>query len=416
MNLNDLTASPLGPVLGASTVQSVGAVIGALVVVGFVIYVIGNLVAGRREVGSEIELAPNRKPYLSDEELETTKLNRTLVAGLGLLLIIAVGLPLYWLGEPGRMDGAEAAFNDEFVHRGEEQYEDGSHCADCHGPEGSGGVASYTLFNDNEEYVATVSWQAPALDTIALRFSDEEIFEIIEYGRPGTPMQGWGAGGQGPLTEQQIDNLIDYLMTLTPDDAEVREDIEAELADDLGVAAEAIDYGDPATGEALFNMDGLASGTYACARCHTQGCSIDTENLGDPREPMQDFPDWVHSPAGSGAFGPPLSGVVTEQFATVDELAEFVATGDAVGEGFGRQRLGSGRMPAFAHNPNTEEEFDGMYTREMVCAVALYVANLDESGEPSRGLDFSGESGDFCSDDFGEEEDAEGDDDEESEE
>ena len=66
----------------------------------------------------EIELAPNRKPYLSDEELETTKLNRTLRWALVLLVIVAVGLPLYWLNEPGRMDGAEATFQDAFVSRG----------------------------------------------------------------------------------------------------------------------------------------------------------------------------------------------------------------------------------------------------------------------------------------------------------
>ena len=65
-------------VLAASTVTTIGAVIVVLLVGGFVVYVIANIFSGRPEVGSEIELAPNRKPYLSDEELETTKLNRTL--------------------------------------------------------------------------------------------------------------------------------------------------------------------------------------------------------------------------------------------------------------------------------------------------------------------------------------------------
>src|SRR5690625_3021815 len=134
---------------------------------------------------------------MDDEELETTRLTRTLAAGLGLLLIIAIGLPLYWLAEPGRQDGAVEMFDETFISRGADQFEEGSGCADCHGPEGSGGVATYTLFNDAEEYVATVNWAAPAIDSAPLRFSDDELYEIIEYGRPGTPMQGWGEGGQG---------------------------------------------------------------------------------------------------------------------------------------------------------------------------------------------------------------------------
>jgi len=49
-------------VLAASTVTTVGAVIVVLLLVGMAVYVIANLRAGRDEIGSEIELAPNRKP------------------------------------------------------------------------------------------------------------------------------------------------------------------------------------------------------------------------------------------------------------------------------------------------------------------------------------------------------------------
>ena len=74
-------------VLAASTVTTVGAVIVVLLMVGMVIYIIANVRSGREEIGSEIELAPNRKPYLSDEELETRKLDRTLRWALVLLII-----------------------------------------------------------------------------------------------------------------------------------------------------------------------------------------------------------------------------------------------------------------------------------------------------------------------------------------
>lgn len=392
MNLVDIYV----PILGASTIQSVGAVIGALTVVGFVIYVAFNIAAGRRQAGSEIQLAPNRRPYLSDEQLETTKLNWTLGAGLVLLLIIAVGLPMYWLAEPGRQSGAEEGFDETFIGRGQELFDEGSDCAACHGPGGTGGQASFTMMaDDGDTYIATVQWRAPALDTASLRFSEEELAEVIEYGRPGTPMVGWGEGGQGPLIEQQIDNLVDYIFSLQADLPEedsgeapyeaVQADAEEQLAEDVGVTTpDDIDYTDPATGEALFNMSEIGGGAYACARCHTQGWSIDTDTVDDPREPIGDeWPDYVDSEPGSGAFGWNLKDEVPSQFGTVDQLAEFIDSGSTNGEGYGRRGMGSGRMPGFGSDPNTEVDHDGMFTQDMVCSVALYVAGLseDEAGE-----------------------------------
>ena len=35
--------------------------------------------------------------------------------------------------------------------------------------------------------------------------------QILVYGRPGTPMPAWGTEGGGPLTTQQIDELIAYI-------------------------------------------------------------------------------------------------------------------------------------------------------------------------------------------------------------
>src|SRR5690554_2159666 len=93
--------------LAASTQTSIGYVLLFLAFVVGVVYAFVNLRQARPEVGSEIELAPNRKPYYSDEELEGRKLDRTLSYGLLGLFVIGIGLPLYWLAEPGRQDGAK---------------------------------------------------------------------------------------------------------------------------------------------------------------------------------------------------------------------------------------------------------------------------------------------------------------------
>ena len=118
-------------------------------------------------------------------------------------------------------------------------------------------------------------WKGPALNTVLLRYSREEVTYILTYGRPFSPMPAWGSAGNGPLNDQQIQNLVDYLETiqLTPDVAQAQ--AETQLRKQLGLEEGAeIDYSDPATGEALFNLglsDGFAGGAYACGRCHTPG-------------------------------------------------------------------------------------------------------------------------------------------------
>ena len=133
-------------VLAASTVKSIGAVIAVIVGIGFVWYAISNIRAGHDEVASEIELAPNRKPYYDDEGLEGPRLTRALSSALVLLGVVAVGLPLYWLNEPARMDGAVENFDQTFVNRGAALFaptaEGGYDCAGCHGAQMEGGQHS----------------------------------------------------------------------------------------------------------------------------------------------------------------------------------------------------------------------------------------------------------------------------------
>lgn len=384
-------------VLAASTVTTIGATLVVLLLLGLLLYVWVNLRQGSAEVGSEIELAPNRKPYFDDEELETRVLNRTLRWALILLVITAVGLPLYWLNEPGRMSGAIDDFQSTFESRGETLYVEGSQCQNCHGPEGSGGQASYTITDAEGEFVATVNWRAPALDTVLLRHTRDEVEYIINYGRPFSPMPGWGAAvNKGPLNEQQVTNLVDYLesIQLSPEEAQRQAEValvtemgmvdQGASEDEIDAAIAEIDYDDPATGEALFNLE-AAGGAYACARCHTRGWSIMTEGEDAVSPADADLGDYVGFPDGSGAFGPNLTGgLIPRQFANYDELVAFITTGSIDGEVYGNNGIGSGRMPGFGDNPNTEEiEGDGMMTPEMLAAIARYEATLPAAETPN---------------------------------
>lgn len=341
-----------------TTQQAVAYVLAALVVVGTVLWLVANVKRARAEVGSEIELAANRRPYYDDEAMEGKRLDGVLRWALLSLTIIAVGLPLYWLAEPGRQSGAISNFEETFAHRGEGLYaptsEGGFNCAECHGGV-SGGVVSYTITDPETGKLRQVTWKAPSLDDVTLRMTDDQLREVLVYGRPFSPMPAWGLEGGGPMNEQQIDNLIAYLHEVAISEDEARErateraeqelavlqDPQAALAAaDEAVASAAdeterlraesarseiqaiIDSGQTASmGAALFNTQ--------CARCHTSGWSYY-----EPTAP------------GSGAFGPPLTNVMT-QFPDEEDHRSFVADGREFGEKYGRQGKASGRMPYF---------------------------------------------------------------------
>ena len=230
--------------LAASTQRTVGLVILAIVFLGGLVFIYFNLRSARDEIGSEIELASNRKPYLSDEDLEGKKLDLALGSSLVLLTIVAVTLPLYWLGEPGRHEGRDLDTWRIFTNRGEEIYLAGAQCVNCHGPEGAGGVVNTAITSETGEFVAQVNWKAPALNTLMSRHTEDEILHVLNYGRNGV-MPAWGGGGGGPLTDQQLEEVIFYLRSVQLTEDEIRADVSSGVeagARDLILASSEADW------------------------------------------------------------------------------------------------------------------------------------------------------------------------------
>src|SRR5262245_8333642 len=95
----------------AAATWSFALVLGRLLVAASLIYGAVNVFGkrARKEVGAELELAPNRKPYYDDETLEGSRLERVQLFGLLTLAVIVIALPLYWLFEPSRQAGARDA-------------------------------------------------------------------------------------------------------------------------------------------------------------------------------------------------------------------------------------------------------------------------------------------------------------------
>lgn len=336
-------------------------------VTGWIIYAFFNIRSSRAEIGSEIELAANRKEYYDDETLEGKKLERTQLLGLVFLAVLTVALPLYWILEPGRQVGAEKDFQHRFERWGSNLFaataDGGFNCAGCHGGmNGGGGVASFAVTDPKTGEVKAVTWKAPSINDIYLRYSEEEVRFILNYGRPFSPMSAWGLVGGGPMNEQQIQTVLDYLKSIqvprencaSPEDDPKMCDggsLPSSKQDEIQAEAERlVSNGTYASvGEALFNLD-LGAGSYSCARCHTKGWSY-----GEPQL------------TGGGAFGPNLTGGSTiRQFPNQDDMIAFIAAGSEYGKRYGEQGQGGGRMPGFA----------AMLTQDQIKAIVEYVRGL----------------------------------------
>ena len=350
----------------ALTTTSIAWFLFVVILGGWLIYAFLNIRQARPELGSEVELAANRKPYYDDETLEGKRLDRVLGLGVLLLALTVIALPVYWVLEPDRQAGAQQAKEDIFVEWGSRLYaptaDGGFNCAGCHGATGGGGVAAYNLTDSATGDVQAVNWAAPALNTIFYRFSEDEVRFILVYGRPFSPMSPWGVDGGGPMNDQQIDTLLAFLHSIQierDDCGEGEDDVatcpsghlpaanQQEIED---AARKAVEDGTAASyGEALFEL-GIDSGAYSCARCHTQGWS-----WGEP------------AIQGGGAMGPELTGGrANRQFPNVAEMEEFIRNGSVVGAKYGVQGQGSGRMPGFG----------AMLTDEQIEAIVEYVRSL----------------------------------------
>ena len=140
--------SGLSSVVVISLIVALAAFAVAYVVVGP-----GKRKAGAKRMG-DIPLA--MRPYHSDEELETTGLERAMAWGVALSLFSAVFVAAYWVIEPERINSRQ----------------------------------------------------------------DQFYPESTEQGRPGTPMPAWGAAYQGPLNDLQIQALVDYLLAIQTGEVE----------------------------------------------------------------------------------------------------------------------------------------------------------------------------------------------------
>ncbi len=172
------------------------------------------------------------RPPPGDDVLEGRRLDRIRIGGILALFGIAVFVVAYWLPEAQRQQAFAKQQMQQSIERGaiifkpppvlppnagpaqfkklEDEISLGMGCANCHGANAVGGQATYT----DPATGKTVVWNAPPLDNVFTRWDDDIVRFTIEQGRPGTPMPTWGADYGGPMTDQMIDDVMNWLHSL----------------------------------------------------------------------------------------------------------------------------------------------------------------------------------------------------------
>jgi mono/diheme cytochrome c family protein len=139
---------------------------------------------------------PDRPEHFEPAWLERS-LDRYYTAGLVFMFVLAVAFPLYRLREPTLRADAKTQQDAEYQRIGTTLFDQG--CASCHGKNATGGSAP--TLNSKQFLEATTDAQAAL---------------IVTGGVPGTSMSAWSIDFGGPLTDEQIRQLVTYLRSLEP--------------------------------------------------------------------------------------------------------------------------------------------------------------------------------------------------------
>jgi mono/diheme cytochrome c family protein len=195
------------------------AVVSAIFLFFALIIVISSAREKARQAGPSAP--PSRRPGPADEALEGRLLENYQIAGVALTVFLAVLLPFLYLREPARQKSAASKEQTESVRLGKATYEE--FCARCHGPEAEGDVVKRYV-TPGVENAKPTDVQAPNLREIHSRHPDEDVATVawntIQKGRPPTPMPTWGLRYGGPMNDQQITDIVNYLLSIQTDDQE----------------------------------------------------------------------------------------------------------------------------------------------------------------------------------------------------
>ena len=195
-----------------------------LVLVSIVVLTLRN-----RSRGREPEIPYGMRPGPSDGALETPLLNRYQGWGVLVVAFLVVWFPIVWLLEPDTNFRQEEDLRTIAADRGaravmpfSEENQFGVGCTQCHGPELKGGVIQAGGAYAYPPNLTTIcegnlNGAHPAIATV------DDIYQVLYEGRNAMP--SWSIRFRGALTDQQINDLVVYLIELSSENVPFEDNI-----------------------------------------------------------------------------------------------------------------------------------------------------------------------------------------------
>ena len=218
--------------LGLTSAETFGFIIGGFALVLF----IGGLAfvtkggGLRRGRGEKPDIPPAMQPAPTDQELEKPRLEKLQGYALGSILVLAMLVPYVWLTEPSQNLKQENTFTDEAIGRGAKEIQlfsetniFGVGCVRCHGPDVGGG---HNLFNGRLITVPNLQDVCGGPNTGHPQIHNvDDIRNTVMQGRTGTDMPSWSVRFAGGLDDQQIQDVVTYLVEVNRDTVPFKQNV-----------------------------------------------------------------------------------------------------------------------------------------------------------------------------------------------
>jgi mono/diheme cytochrome c family protein len=158
------------------------------------------------------------KPGPSDAALETPLLQKLQGWSVLMLAFFVVWIPATWIFEPKTNLNQEKELEELALQRGRvavlpfsEQNQLGVGCVRCHGPDLTGGVIQT---GDTYAFPPNLTTLCGGPNTgHAAIYTIDDIYQVISEGRGAMP--SWSIRFEGALDDQQINDIVVYLVNLS---------------------------------------------------------------------------------------------------------------------------------------------------------------------------------------------------------
>jgi Cytochrome C oxidase, cbb3-type, subunit III len=208
--------------IGLTSQEAIGfAIAGAVVVLFFLGLAYVSRGARRRAAGPRPDIPAAMQPGPPDAELEKPRLEKLQGWALASFVFMAVWIPIVWLNEPSTNQSQERQVVQDSIFRGSKEVQlfsetniFGVGCVRCHGP---GLIGGKNLFNGAVVPVPSLQQVCGGPNTLGLPVpihNSDDLRNIIMQGIPGTDMPSWSVRFQGGLDDQQIEDLVLYIIDM----------------------------------------------------------------------------------------------------------------------------------------------------------------------------------------------------------